>query len=252
MSEVAESVPGAGAGAPPTGQFGPERVWASAICGTTYPEAGDGTQRIGATCACGTFAIGICTECGEPVCGNCSVMAGGKRVHRSTGRARAKEKADREAKVELAIAEDRERRRRDEEDAVERAKSRIAALGKALGEHSAPGSVRVRLRDKRGMADQGPWKVWPLMELTPPTLPSGTDHAYLGPAPEPRMVGVDDQGKLIQIHRMSWLSASRGLGWPVDHPWMKSRTFPWDELTAAAERCAARQGIQMPLIRSGP
>jgi hypothetical protein len=59
------------------------------------------------------------------------------------------------------------------------------------------------------------------------------------------LVSVDDKGKLIQIYRMSRLSASRGFGWPVDHPWMKVRAFPWDELTTAAERRAARQGIEI-------
>lgn len=56
------------------------------------------------------------------------------------------------------------------------------------------------------------------MELTPPMPSSGTDHTYFGLTPEPRMVGVDDKGKLIQIYRNSWLTTSRGFGWPVDHP----------------------------------
>lgn len=239
---VAESKPGPGAGAPPTGQFGRERVWTSATCRETYPEPG-GERQMDATCACGTFAIGICTQCGESVCGNCSLILGGKRVHRSYARRRAEEEADRAAKARLAQEGEKERERLDVQEAIEEAKRRIAVIGKALGERSTPGSVRVRLRDKRGMSDRGPWKVWPLMELTPPMPSSGADHAYMGPAPEPRMVGVNADGKLIQIYGRSWLAPSRGHGWPVDQVWMKTRAFPWDELLAAAERLAARHGI---------
>lgn len=31
-------------------------------------------------CSCGTFAVGLCRDCGDPVCGDHSLMAGGQRV----------------------------------------------------------------------------------------------------------------------------------------------------------------------------
>jgi hypothetical protein len=51
------------------------------VCGTRYHEATDG-PRGGATpvCACGTFAVGVCAECGAPVCGECSSRRNQRRL----------------------------------------------------------------------------------------------------------------------------------------------------------------------------
>ena len=47
------------------------------VCGAEYQEGGPGLYS---ECACGTFAIGRCAECGEPVCGTHSAMAGAVRL----------------------------------------------------------------------------------------------------------------------------------------------------------------------------
>jgi hypothetical protein len=241
LSTVTFSGPGPGAGAPPGGRFGPATVSSSSVCGNTYAEAGEGSPMNTATCSCGTFAIGICTECGEPVCGNCSVVSGGKRIHRTLARKRAAAQADLAAQATRVTEEAREREREEDEAALQAVKDRVFEIGRELGRRRAPGSVKVRLRDKRGMSDKGPWTVWPLMEMTPPMPSSGTDHAYQGGAPTPRMIGVDANGKLVEIYGRSWLMPDRGHGLPVGRPWMDERDFRWKELLEAAERLAFRR-----------
>lgn len=51
------------------------------LCGCEYQEA-TGTSAVSGICACGTFAIGTCQDCGRPVCGNrtCSLMYSNRRV----------------------------------------------------------------------------------------------------------------------------------------------------------------------------
>ena len=52
---------------PPTGQFGPPQLTQLQVCGQRYQE---GAPASAAACSCGTFAIGMCTTCGIPVCGD--------------------------------------------------------------------------------------------------------------------------------------------------------------------------------------
>jgi hypothetical protein len=172
-------------------------------------------------------------------------MVEGRRVHCTYAPKLAEERAQRGAEEKREAEERVAQQVREEGEALERTKQRIEAIGRALGERSAVNSVRVRLKDKRGYSDKGPWRVWILMEATPPTLSSGTDHAYLGPAPTARPIGVSDEGKLIQVYTRSALTPGRGTGWPVDKPWMDGRDFPWAELGEAAERLASNYRLQI-------
>ena len=47
------------------------------VCRTEYQEGNPGTSLL---CACSTFAIGLCNECGKPVCGNHSAISGDLRL----------------------------------------------------------------------------------------------------------------------------------------------------------------------------
>jgi hypothetical protein len=47
-------------------------------------------------CSCGTFAIGLCQDCGDPVCGDCSLMVGGQRLCHPCVKARQTRQADKE------------------------------------------------------------------------------------------------------------------------------------------------------------
>jgi hypothetical protein len=55
------------------------RVPREVICGTRYAE-GNGSEMTGSTCACGTFAIGMCAKCQTPVCGDHSALWDGRRL----------------------------------------------------------------------------------------------------------------------------------------------------------------------------
>lgn len=52
------------------------------VCGFEYQEA-DAATTVDQVCACGTFAIGRCGECGALICGDHSVLDEGRRVCRS-------------------------------------------------------------------------------------------------------------------------------------------------------------------------
>lgn len=49
------------------------------VCGHRYHE-GSGSVGHGPSCACGTFAIGTCHECGRAVCGDHSSLIDGHRL----------------------------------------------------------------------------------------------------------------------------------------------------------------------------
>src|SRR4051812_49227586 len=80
LNEVPVQIPGPGWGAPPTGQFGPEFVIRYERCGNIYIEM-SAAGPLPPLCSCGTFAIGICLECGEPACGFHSRLYDGRRLH---------------------------------------------------------------------------------------------------------------------------------------------------------------------------
>ena len=70
-------------------------------CGLRYQEGAAGLGRV---CECGTFAIGLCADCGKPVCGDHSVLHGGKRLCHADLRAREKAAAVAEAEARLTPA----------------------------------------------------------------------------------------------------------------------------------------------------
>lgn len=76
----------------------------SVTCGAEYQEGAPTTAEL--ACGCGTFAIGRCAECGDPVCGTHSAVADGRRLC-SRDMARVREafvEAERERKARLADA----------------------------------------------------------------------------------------------------------------------------------------------------
>jgi hypothetical protein len=138
-SDVISRIPGPGYGAPPTGQFGPEWIDVAVPCGSTYAE-GIGQGPIAPACSCGTFAIGICEECGEPVCGECSGMYGGKRIH------------DRHAlqRVDAQRQQETENARRESEKKAAEHRRAIDAYESAHGGHDYLDSWADEI--KRGLA----------------------------------------------------------------------------------------------------
>lgn len=91
----------------------PDRPWMSqpspivdvAACGTRYQEettAGEST----ALCSCGTFAIGICSDCHRLVCGECSGMHVSQRTCTACLEAIRQAEAEKQRRAEeRAIAE---------------------------------------------------------------------------------------------------------------------------------------------------
>jgi hypothetical protein len=69
-------------------------------CSVRYHEgAGVATT----TCACGTFGIGVCAECGKVICGDHSQMSGGQRLCREHGRIREEASALAAAQARLTV-----------------------------------------------------------------------------------------------------------------------------------------------------
>lgn len=64
-----------------------------AVCGHRYHAGQPGTGQV---CSCGTFAIGLCQDCGNPVCGDCSLIVSGQRLCYPCAKARQARQADRE------------------------------------------------------------------------------------------------------------------------------------------------------------
>jgi hypothetical protein len=60
--------------------MGPQGFTQSLTCGFEYHEVAGGNVAAPTACECGTFAIGVCTTCGKPVCGNHSSVRDGKRL----------------------------------------------------------------------------------------------------------------------------------------------------------------------------
>ena len=91
---------------PDEGPPGPDYLDTARHCGRRYHVS----QPIGAgpvvSCACGTFAIGLCVECGNAVCGDHSVFDQGRRVcayHvQERQQAAAAHRADEEARAVAA------------------------------------------------------------------------------------------------------------------------------------------------------
>lgn len=102
------------------------------ICRAQYQE---GAMNVEAVCRCGTFAVGLCAECREPVCGIHSSMIDDRRLcdgHASAARAAIREKAEAEAAAEAsareaALARDEAVR----QQRVQAARARVAALPEA-------------------------------------------------------------------------------------------------------------------------
>lgn len=60
----------------PKGELVP--VDSSGICGNRFQTGVTGS--VGATCSCGTFAIGLCRSCSSPICGDHSKLFTGQRL----------------------------------------------------------------------------------------------------------------------------------------------------------------------------
>lgn len=90
----------------PGGQMVQVPVTNSRVCGARYPTPGSGGPM--PSCACGTFAVGTCVECGAYVCGDCSEVVDGRRLcHKDMSEAR-----DRiEAATAAALADEHRRLR---------------------------------------------------------------------------------------------------------------------------------------------
>lgn len=77
----------------------PDSVVRDRACGREYQEGASTTSTV---CQCGTFAVGLCTECGAPACGLHSEMWQDRRVCIADAKrlAREREKADDARKAE--------------------------------------------------------------------------------------------------------------------------------------------------------
>lgn len=69
---LAVTAPGPGYGALPTGQFGPQHITTHQTCGQRYQEGAGASAGLVCVADCGRFAVGRCSNCGQPVCGLCS------------------------------------------------------------------------------------------------------------------------------------------------------------------------------------
>jgi hypothetical protein len=90
--------------------LGPPVIETVSECGAEYQ---DGVPATAAACACGTFAIGRCAECSQPVCGTHSgIWGGGKRLCRDcrarASAAQAARKAEEDAEAERQLQEQRQ------------------------------------------------------------------------------------------------------------------------------------------------
>jgi hypothetical protein len=127
---------------------GPTPVGASTrTCGVRYQEGPTVTGEAPPTCACGIFAVGACTECGQPVCVDC--------LQRVEGRVMCADDAQRVRLVSNAsilAAHESDRLRRAvaaaasaaaSRDRGEEARLKIPALLEQLRAAGSPGSVLV-------------------------------------------------------------------------------------------------------------
>src|SRR5262245_12602788 len=80
VSQRVDLGPGPNPSGPP--QLGPRVTEYVTICGHQYME---GPVQEAPLCSCGTFSIGICASCGQPVCGDCSEIVDGRRTCRRHG-----------------------------------------------------------------------------------------------------------------------------------------------------------------------
>ncbi|HWB69896.1 MAG TPA: hypothetical protein VG518_07950 [Solirubrobacterales bacterium] len=106
------------------------------------PQAGE--QAI---CPCGTYAIGLCAECGQAVCGDHSDMVASKRL------------CDQHAAVAKADLDERDheehaRNRRDFEAALAEAVERFVGAMGAAGNPGCRASYRVEKRNGSGFKDK--------------------------------------------------------------------------------------------------
>lgn len=108
-------------------------------CGTRYQEG----QAAGApSCRCGMFAVATCTECGQPLCGDCLRRVSGhvlcvvdaQRVHAQMDAPRLAEERQRQVRMAEAAARN------------EQAHAKIPALLEQLRAAGSPGSHIVPLR----------------------------------------------------------------------------------------------------------
>lgn len=118
-------VPGPGYGAPPTGQFGPQFIQSAVRCGTLYLEMTPAAFPTPPLCDCGTYAIGVCRDCEQPVCGFHSTLYDGVRLHHQHVSEREERKRIREEqRAEEARRRAEEEQRQRDEQVQQRARTR--------------------------------------------------------------------------------------------------------------------------------
>lgn len=228
-SRVTIAAPGPGLGAPPTGQFGPEHLEATAVCGRQYAER-TGNEDHGPLCDCGTFAIGICKECGRDVCGECSVRSTDGRVHRS--HVIERERTQRETReaatgTEAALVNEQAIRRAD-------AHKQFLKTIEALRDARIPQPMKVKHLWSSVRKHQGPWRVWPLVEkqIGPP--------AEGAPKGERTLTAVTANGDLLTVYPDRSTFTGTQLGIPIHGG---PHDLPWDELLSAARSFASSVGL---------
>jgi hypothetical protein len=63
----------------------------AAVCGHRYQAGTPVTTQV---CSCGTFAVGLCRDCNDPVCGDCSLVVDGQRLCKPCAKSRETRQAD--------------------------------------------------------------------------------------------------------------------------------------------------------------
>ena len=176
-SVVYGTAPGPGYGAPPTGQLGPQHVTTSRICGQRFQTGAPLPSPLGCTASgCGFFAVGRCSQCGAPVCGqHLGDHQGTSLCPIHLAEARAEVSARARAQQEAMAAAQAGRHRSEQAEA----QADLARLLGAARTAGVRGSValwdaRVLRKASGGYRDptrseqqDPPWRAWPVLEEMP-------------------------------------------------------------------------------------
>ncbi|HEX7135987.1 MAG TPA: hypothetical protein VF228_25635 [Iamia sp.] len=178
-STVYGTAPGPGYGAPPTGQFGPQLVTTSGVCGHRYQEGTSmSSSPLGCTApGCGYFAVGRCAQCGDPVCGQHLGNHEGTSLcptHLTEARATAQARAREERASVAAARAEQHRREQAEAEADLAGLLRSATAAGRRGPVALWDAPLLRNHDGNGYRDptrreqQDPhWRAWPVLEEMP-------------------------------------------------------------------------------------
>ncbi len=122
-------------------------------CGTRFQE---GSASSSAVCSCGTFAIGMCGDCGRPVCGDHSALVAGRRlcddeIARISQERAAEEEQERAA---LALAGQQQR---EHQQAL---RNVVPDFLRAMNSSGNPGAIKVRGVDGSVRPKKTAWRAW--------------------------------------------------------------------------------------------